>query len=335
MKHLKIGLLLLYLALATTLQAAIKDTLAVHLVETSAGKTWQVEIALENRLNNNLTAFQMDLHLPEGFDFDEQSWTTATRLLGHTTALAFQKERQLRVLAYSPTNVAIPGNTGTLFRFALHKRPNVPQGDYALTIDSVFFSKRDGTELILPEVHTTLGYHIFHDVVYRVDGAEFLRQPVGEGLPIPPVTPPEKEGHHFVEWTGLPTRMPTHDLTVDAVYAVNTYSITYYLDEVEYGKQTVKYGEKIVPLTVSDTDEKHFLGWENLPETMPAHDLDIYGRTEATGIDTIEADTRVTVYNLQGHCLHTGADWHKVRFLLRPGCYIINGKLVYWSSPKK
>ncbi|MBR4936580.1 MAG: hypothetical protein IKZ20_05340, partial [Bacteroidaceae bacterium] len=61
-----------------------------------------------------------------------------------------------------------------------------------------------------------------------------------------------------------------------------------------------------IPLPeVPPADGYAFSGWQDVPETMPAHDIDIHGTTIDTGIESILEDgctlkKAVDVYDLNG-----------------------------------
>ena len=77
------------------------------------------------------------------------------------------------------------------------------------------------------------------------------------------------------------------DTTITASFTQLYYKLTFYLDgvkrtDIEQGKKTYYYGESIykdyIYLNI-DTEKKKFLGWSEIPDTMPAHDVDVYGTT--------------------------------------------------------
>ncbi len=103
------------------------------------------------------------------------------------------------------------------------------------------------------------------------------------------------EGHHFVQWSDGSTENPrnltvgTEDITLTAEFALSSYRLTYTLDGVSFKETDVLYG---TALTAEPNPEKEgytFSGWQGLPETMPAHDV------EVTGTFSINS-YRLTVY---------------------------------------
>ena len=88
------------------------------------------------------------------------------------------------------------------------------------------------------------------------------------------------EGHTFSGWTGEPETMPAHDVDVEGWFIVNQYTVTYYIDGVQYGDvETYDYGEAITLRENPEPREGYtFGGWEDpFPETMPAYDVEENG----------------------------------------------------------
>lgn len=326
-------LLLLWGMMAMSLQAYAAGEVALAVHATSSPSVVEVEVQLNCPATANYTAFQLDLSLPEGFSYEEGSFSKEMRLGGHTAAVAPVGVRGLRVVAYSAGNTAIAGTSGALFRFRMKAAEEVPSGNYTLAAGQSLFACRDGAEEALPAAQVRFDYVSGvapqeYTVVYRVDGREYRRQQVAEGSAIPAVEGPVKEGHTFLGWDELPETMPGRDITVDALFEVNVYEAVFWLDGKEYSRIQVKYGEKIMPPEVEDTDEYRFEGWEDLPETMPARDIAVHGRRVATGIESLSADTLVEVYTLSGVKLLSGIPCSQLSRRLPKGIYVVNGRVV-------
>jgi len=168
-----------------------------------------------------------------------------------------------------------------------------------------------------------------YDLVFMVDGEEYARQSVEYGTKPEAAAAPEKEGHTFSGWDGLPETMPAEEVTVTGTFTVNTYTLTYYLDGEVYKTETVEYGAEIVPPTVADTDEYLFEGWQDVPETMPAHDVTVQGTTRPTGIEGLTVGTMVDVYDLRGVLFRKGIAVERLRTELPAGMYIVNGRKLW------
>lgn len=122
-----------------------------------------------------------------------------------------------------------------------------------------------------------------HTLTFMMDDQQTVikTMQVAEGAEIPSITPPTKAGYVFSSWANMPVsgNMPTSDLTLVAVFTEATYTLTFMLDNVVFGTpQQKKYGEAITtPTGIPVEDGYTFGGWQNVPATMPAQDLVIYG----------------------------------------------------------
>ena len=115
-----------------------------------------------------------------------------------------------------------------------------------------------------------------HIITYILDGEVYKEVKVEEDATIVPEQVPTKTGYTFSGWVGLPETMPDHDVTVTGSYIVNQYPITYMIDDEVYLVENLDYGAIINPPTPPSYDGFTF-SWSDVPETMPAHDLTIYG----------------------------------------------------------
>jgi len=127
-----------------------------------------------------------------------------------------------------------------------------------------------------------------YKLVYQVDGEEYKSSEVEYGASITPVTAPKKEGYTFSGWSGIPARMPAHDVTITGTFNVNQYTITYMIDDEVYQTESVDYGSIITPPSAPVREGYNF-EWTDVPETMPAHDIIIVG-SYTSGINAIKAD---------------------------------------------
>ena len=95
---------------------------------------------------------------------------------------------------------------------------------------------------------------------------------------------PTKEGHTFKGWEpALPETMPAKDITLKAIWTINQYTITYYVNDVIVNTVVVRYGDIIVNYVPTLDDGMTFDGWtDKIPQTMPAHDLEIHGTASNT-----------------------------------------------------
>ena len=329
MKFQKILSILACLLLGTS-AAWSKEAAPVFSVtadETTPGYEWLLHINMENADNDNLTSFQLDLHLPADLTYVEGSAEASARLANHTLYANPQPDGSLRLATLSLTSAAIAAYDGEICTLRVRSARGLEAGNYTLSMDGILCVARNGVNYVSDTTYGTLASSgtsatpLSYTLTYMVDGEVFTTASYTAGEAITPAEAPDKKGHTFEEWEGLPTTMPAHDLTVTAKYSVNAYTITYYLDNELYATQTVDYGAKITPPEVQNTETATFEGWQDMPETMPDHDLSIYGTT--TSISTqITAPQRkaqtLRIYDLQGRRIQQATK----------GVFIINGRKV-------
>ena len=136
---------------------------------------------------------------------------------------------------------------------------------------------------------------------YLVDGKEYKSYEVEYGTSIMAENELTKEGYTFSGWSDIPETMPANDVTVTGSFIVNKYQVTYIIDGEVFATDYVEYGATIVPPTVEDKEGYTFDGWADVPETMPAYDLTIYG-SFTSGIAEIVMETKsnVRIYSPNG-----------------------------------
>lgn len=125
-----------------------------------------------------------------------------------------------------------------------------------------------------------------YKLVYKVDGAEYKSYEIEYGATITAETAPTMEGYTFSGWSEIPETMPANDVTVTGTFSINSYKLTYMIDNEVYKEVTYEYGATITPEPTPEGNYTSF-EWVDLPETMPAHDVQIHARYEVTGIDEI------------------------------------------------
>lgn len=138
-------------------------------------------------------------------------------------------------------------------------------------------------------------------LIYKVDNDVYKSEEIKFGEFIIPEEEPIKEGHSFSGWSEIPETMPAHDLIINGSFIVNKYKVTYIIDGEVLKTDYVEYGATIVPPTVEDKEGYTFTGWTDVPETMPAHDITIYG-SFTSGIEEIKISDMagVKIYTIDG-----------------------------------
>ena len=116
-----------------------------------------------------------------------------------------------------------------------------------------------------------------YQLIYKVDGEDYASSQQTYGSVIIPKETPMKEGYTFIGWSDLPATMPASDVVVTGSFSINTYTLTYKVDGLDYYSLEVTYGNELIPMTAPVKEGYTFSGWNEVPETMPAHDVTITG----------------------------------------------------------
>ena len=133
-----------------------------------------------------------------------------------------------------------------------------------------------------------------YTVSFMVDGETYFTFTGYEGDVITVPENPEKLGYTFDAWDGMPEDgvLPAANITVTAVWSVNTYTITYTVNGKGYSIQTYEYGAAIITPAYDVPEGYTFSGWD-VPETMPAEDLVV----DATCTINVYEDTLIDGFN--------------------------------------
>ena len=124
-----------------------------------------------------------------------------------------------------------------------------------------------------------------HQLIYVIDGDTIAVYSLYEGDHTEIPTEPTKEGHTFSGWSEIPETMPAHDVTVSGTFSINSYTLTYMIDDEVYKSVEYEYGATITPEPQPEGDYATF-EWIELPKTMPAHDVTVYA-SYTSGIEEI------------------------------------------------
>ena len=166
-----------------------------------------------------------------------------------------------------------------------------------------------------------------YSLKYIVDGEEYKTVVLEYGAAIIPEDSPAKEGHTFGGWSDIPETMPAHDVTVTGDFSINIHKVTWKIDGEIIAETEVEYDGIIIEPEVPIKDGYEFDGWEDIPQTMPDHNITINGKYKLLSvIARIMADKeKACVYTTQG--ILVGKDMTLTEIMKLPrGVYIINGK---------
>ena len=164
-------------------------------------------------------------------------------------------------------------------------------------VEKVDFAFSSNGSLGMPSSPYEVKIVFYHDVTITAGEGGTVNEKGGrlaEGSTLSLSATPA-EGHHFVQWSDGSTDNPRHlivgteDITLTAEFALSSYRLTYTLDGVSFKETDVLYGTTLTPEPNPVKEGYTFSGWQGLPETMPAHDV------EVTGTFSINS-YRLTVY---------------------------------------
>ena len=127
-------------------------------------------------------------------------------------------------------------------------------------------------------------------VIYMVDNEIFAIDSLSVGEVIITIEEPTKEGYTFSGWSEVPEIMPAEDIVIDGYFSVNYYALKYTVDEEPYAVDSVAYGAVIELREKPKRDDYEFIGWSEAPETMPAHDIEVYGNFIFTSVTDVQVD---------------------------------------------
>ena len=114
-----------------------------------------------------------------------------------------------------------------------------------------------------------------YTITYVLDGQTYRTVTVDEGATVSKEKAPYKEGYTFNGWQNEPTTMPGRNVTVSGTFSVNSYRLSFIVDNQELSARNVTYGATITPPTTDS--EGNTVSWYTHSTTMPAHDLVVYG----------------------------------------------------------
>ena len=138
---------------------------------------------------------------------------------------------------------------------------------------------------------------------YLIDNVEYKSYAVRYRDVITPEAEPTKEGYTFSGWSEIPTTMPDHDVTVTGTFAINSYMLTYMIDDIVYKETAYEYGTAISPEPVPEGDFISF-EWIGLPEIMPAHDVVVHAAYMSGIVEMMMANSKyVQIYSPNGKLL--------------------------------
>ena len=122
-------------------------------------------------------------------------------------------------------------------------------------------------------------YHL----TYYINGSSVRSFEILYGLPTISYDYVAEAGYTFNGWQEtLPAEMPAHDIEIHGTTTVNRYDIAYYVDGILIDTVSYDYRAAVQPYVYQAEIGTTFLGFAEEPKTMPAHNVNVYGRTQRT-----------------------------------------------------
>lgn len=118
-----------------------------------------------------------------------------------------------------------------------------------------------------------------YKATFTIEGAshpfeETIDIACGDSVVAPRV--PVYEGLTFTGWYEFPEVMPAHDIVVTGSYEVGVYKLVFKIGEDVIEQAELEFGKPVTAPEAPAKEGYKFDGWENVPATMPAHDVEIH-----------------------------------------------------------
>lgn len=269
-------------------------------LEAKPGETVKLAVAMKNE--KSIIAFQTYVGLPAGMSFnkvlnedneeDYDAGLTDRKKAKHNFSIdeVGGVERTLLFIGEPTDGRAIfKDNDGDVFTVNLNVDPNIKPGDYQIKLSNIRFTADEGAEdpSTIKQEDFTIPITIYEDYSITAECDETMGTVTGggtyrSGAEVTLEATPN-DGYHFVMWSNEVTDNPYKfiaegNLSLKAVFDANEYSIKYLVDGAEYKTVTAKYGTEIKREAEPTKTGYKFSGWDTeLPETMPAHDIEVKG----------------------------------------------------------
>ena len=276
-----------FVLIAISGMAQTADRLFVDNFSIKQNEQMTIAVQLENS-GNEYCAFQFDLQLPKGVTIvsngEKQlgvSLNANRKKSTHNLSAEMIAEGCYRFVCFSRSNDAFSGHSGALVDIEVKADASLVAGTtMSASVENVVLTKANGDDLKIGKVP----FYIVvpapkgkYTLTYLVDNQMYMTCEVEAGTAVTAIAEPTKEGYSFSGWSGVPSTMPEHDVTITGTFTVNTYTLTCLLDGKTFRKWQLAYGSAITIPNVPAKEGYMFDGWGDVPTTMPAQDLTITG----------------------------------------------------------
>ncbi len=248
--------------------------------------TTEIELPILLTNKDKIAGFQCDLYLPDGFsvatdEYDDYLMDVArTTTKRHSLATRQMSDGSLRIVLSSMTNATFSGNSGAVLNVTVRVGNDIALGSYNVNLKNIVLTDPQAKRYTSADVTGmfTVTEPALYTLTYMVNGEVYQSFSIKYRDVITPLAFPTKEGYTFSGWSEIPATMPAKDVIVKGYFTINSYTITYMLDGEVYTTETLEYEAKIVPPVIPGLED--YTIWEDVPETMPAGDITIYGKAK-------------------------------------------------------
>lgn len=129
-----------------------------------------------------------------------------------------------------------------------------------------------------------------YTITYVVDSVVYATDSITYGDTIALLDEPTQEGYTFSGWSDAPVTMPAEDIIIEGSFNVNYYALKYIVDNEPFATDSLAYGDTIILREEPQKEDFEFSGWSEAPETMPAHDVEVYGDFIFTSVTDVKVD---------------------------------------------
>jgi len=163
-----------------------------------------------------------------------------------------------------------------------------------LSVEDFFNSSYAAIAPVFDDGSVTCTTPLTSTITFNTDGGSLIDPITGEvGSPVTAPADPTKTGYTFNSWDpALPDTFPQDNITVTALWDINSYDAIFMVDGVEYERIATEFGAAIqTPLVDPAKPGFTFTGWSPTPGTMGAADETFDAMWETIPTYTITFDT--------------------------------------------
>lgn len=268
------------------------------LPESAVGHSANLILNLDNEAV--IKGFQADITLPDFVTFDKTEPQKMARVSAFEVAYKRITEHRMRIVVTSASNGELQPDSSAVVALPVTVAGAEEITDQMLTVSRAAAILENYRMVEIPDSDfLALEAKPAFILRYMLDGAEYHCDTLMRGELVNPAASPTKEGYTFSGWSGLLEVMPARDVTVTGSLMPNRYAVTYLLEGEPFCTDSVYCDEVLVTPEVPEKEWFLFTGWGDVPETMPACDLQFSGSyVLALELGDVNGDGFITVVDV-------------------------------------